>query len=151
MMSSKKKAILLGLFSLFAMFIISSVCAGDSDSSKILKQRPSVLLNHGTHMGMGSEGCLECHHVYDKEKNNILDEAELNEMEAEEYITLDVNLQKDASAYKCASCHNNKDVTKIKSREAFHRQCIGCHEKEASGPVLCGECHKRSKKNASGE
>lgn len=45
---------------------------------------------------------------------------------------------------QCGTCHN--DDAKIKKREAFHYQCIRCHDKfrmtkEPTGPTLCGECH----------
>jgi hypothetical protein len=144
MMSSKKKAIILsGLFTLCAVLTISTVCIGGDDATKkIKKQRPNVAFTHDSHMG--NYECQQCHHRYENGKNVIEEnQDELMEIEPEGTMTLDVNLPDDASAIKCASCHNNKTVTKIKSREAFHGQCIGCHEKEAKGPVLCGECHKR--------
>lgn len=143
MMSSTKKAVILsGLFTLCAVLTISTVCTGDDATKKITKQRPSVAFTHESHMG--NYDCQQCHHRYENGKNVIEEnQDELMEIEPEGTMTLDVNLPDDASAIKCASCHNNKTVTKIKSREAFHGQCIGCHEKEAKGPVLCGECHKR--------
>jgi hypothetical protein len=30
----------------------------------------------------------------------------------------------------------------VKRSEAFHRQCIGCHE-DAGGPAGCWDCHMK--------
>jgi hypothetical protein len=136
----KKMLLLSGLFSLCAVLTISAVCTGDAMQKKLEKQRPPVAFTHESHMG--NYECLQCHHRYENGQN-VMSEDELTDIEPESTITLDINLNDDASAIKCASCHNNKTVTKIKSREAFHKQCIGCHEKESKGPVLCGECHKK--------
>ena len=39
----------------------------------------------------------------------------------------------------CKSCH---DGTKApKSKDAYHKNCIDCHKKEAKGPTKCKECH----------
>lgn len=147
MLSSKKKAVILsGLFTLFAILIISSVCTGDDAAKKIMVQRPLVKFDHSTHMDRAESECLKCHHNYDKNdksKQNILDESELSSADFDDIMTLDINISDDSSGFECASCHNNKTISKVNSMDAFHLQCIGCHEKENKGPVLCGECHKR--------
>jgi hypothetical protein len=91
------------------------------------KQRPGVHFKHALHIE-GLE-CLDCHHRYEKGKN-VLDEGELEE---------------NAPNVKCISCH--KDSDSISPKNAFHRQCMGCHmsirkQGRHSGPELCGECHK---------
>ncbi len=43
---------------------------------------------------------------------------------------------------KCSGCHGSTDeITRICLRQAFHRQCLGCHSKENRGPRKCNECH----------
>ena len=93
------------------------------------KQRPSVPFPHGVHMA-GDLSCKDCHHRYEAGQN-VLDENELEEGDPE---------------IQCARCHTQE--TRISLRQAFHRQCVGCHTKaqkggEKSGPRLCGECHRR--------
>ena len=95
------------------------------------KQRAAVTFPHELHMG--EYDCLTCHHKY-QDGENILDEDELEEGNP---------------AIRCATCHNSAARTGL--RDAFHRQCIGCHRKlriagETTGPELCGECHINSRK-----
>jgi len=84
-------------------------------------------------MHMGQYDCLDCHHIYDKEHNNILNP---------------MDLYAGNSHAECAACHNTE--SRIKLQEAFHMQCIGCHFNTGQidrpgGPNLCGECHKHNK------
>jgi c(7)-type cytochrome triheme protein len=90
------------------------------------KTRGPVEFTHDDHMS--SFDCLDCHHVM-KNGKNVLDESVLEEGNPD---------------ILCGSCHT--DETKISKREAFHYQCIRCHDsqrftKEPTGPTLCGECH----------
>ncbi len=90
------------------------------------KSRGPVTFEHESHMG--EYECLDCHHVIENGEN-VLDEADLEEGDP---------------GLLCGSCHN--DTSRIKKREAFHYQCIGCHdslkaEQGQTGPTLCGECH----------
>jgi len=94
------------------------------------KQRPPVAFPHETHMA-GDLSCTDCHHRYENGQN-VLDESELEEGNPD---------------IRCSHCHTQE--TKISLRQAFHRQCIGCHTKtekggENSGPRLCGACHRRT-------
>jgi hypothetical protein len=78
--------------------------------------------------------CLECHHVYDDQRNNILDPGALYE---------------DNPDIRCIACH--KSDAAIDPMRAFHRQCIGCHNQESaanrpSGPNMCSECHRPKEK-----
>lgn len=152
MMSPLKKAVILtGMFTFCALLTLSTVCTGGDATKKIAKQRPQVAFTHDTHMGQYE--CLQCHHKYENGQN-VLDDGELGGAEYEEIMKLDINVPEDSSGYECASCHGNKTISKMSVRDAFHNQCIGCHEKEKKGPVLCGECHKRDtmkNKNANGE
>lgn len=148
MSSTKKTILLVGFFSLFVMYALSAVSAETDSSKTVIKKRPPVAFTHESHMG--SYECLDCHHKYEGDsKENVLEEDELTEIEPEAIIMLDLP-KVELNGIKCASCHN-KDNKIVKSREAFHRQCIGCHEKESKGPVLCGECHLLSNHQASAD
>ena len=105
----------------------------DNIETFITKQRSSVDFPHGTHME-GELECTDCHHDY-KDGKNILNEDELEEGN---------------STVKCAYCHGGKTENDYNLREAFHKQCMGCHRKldkagEKTGPRLCGECHPRKR------
>lgn len=129
-MKSNKKVglILLPVFLILACMIYVSGLYAYSEDIEFggEKTRGSVAFPHELHMG--SFDCLDCHHDM-KDGENVLDEADLEE---------------DNPDIMCASCHNAD--SKIERREAFHYQCMGCHNKfrltqEATGPTLCGECH----------
>ncbi len=99
-------------------------------------QRPSVHFPHDRHMdALDEEGCGICHHVFDKEKGEL--------------VPVD---DPDAG---CTECHGSKKDGSVPAlREAFHGSCNVCHRDvnrvgEASPPVACGECHK--KKNGAGQ
>ena len=94
------------------------------------KQRPPVAFPHEIHMA-GDLSCTDCHHQYENGQN-VLDESELEEGNPN---------------IRCSHCHTRE--TRINLRQAFHRQCVGCHARtekrgEKTGPRLCGECHPRS-------
>jgi len=96
--------------------------------------RGPVMFPHEYHMG--DFDCLDCHHEYDENGENILDEYDL---------------EQDNPDILCGACHNPKE--KIDRMEAFHYQCMGCHNNVKkidgpAGPTMCGECHilKKDKK-----
>lgn len=69
--------------------------------------------------------CSACHHDYDVYGVNTSEE----------------------DGQRCAECHTRTAQSNpIPLMRAFHRQCKGCHQKltdkgEASGPLMCGQCH----------
>lgn len=84
---------------------------------KIKKEKPAVTFNHKGH-GEKVKACAECHHKDEKGKEQ-----------------------------KCstADCHGAKaDGKKVELKEAFHKKCKGCHQKEKKGPTKCDECHKKA-------
>ncbi|VVS91627.1 cytochrome c3 family protein [Desulfoluna spongiiphila] len=103
------------------------------------KQRPSVSFPHEMHFDV-AEDCLSCHHDY-QDGENVLDEDLLMETEPEETMVLNSMDREELSAVSCLSCHG--DDAKTGPMDAFHNQCISCHEAEKAGPVMCGECHVR--------
>ena len=78
-----------------------------------------VLFDHKTHTDGSGYGlaCDNCHHT--------LEEGEYEDVES------------------CRECHEpvteDEDIPKIS--DAFHQQCIGCHQDYDAGPVACAICH----------
>jgi len=126
-----------GLAAAIVLFFILPVCFASwlfAYSEEITlsgeKTRGPVKFTHEAHMY--SLDCLDCHHVMENGEN-ILDETDLEE---------------DNPNILCGSCHTDK--ANILKREAFHYQCIGCHDAnrralQETGPTLCGECHVRER------
>ena len=112
------------------------------DNSKVLGplKRSAVAFPHGTHMA--ALDCLNCHHRMEKGKN-----------------TLDAGaLEEKAKGVRCQDCHAVKgtriapdlDPTQTPLMQAFHKQCLGCHQKTAAsgkkaGPRTCAGCHPVAK------
>lgn len=71
---------------------------------------------HGSEVGYGAE-CADCHH-----------ELEAGEIEGAE---------------ACGACHEaeSDDEDMPNRSDAFHQQCIGCHQDYGSGPEECAACH----------
>lgn len=43
---------------------------------------------------------------------------------------------------KCSGCHGSTvETTNVCLRQAYHKQCLGCHSKAKKGPTKCNECH----------
>ncbi len=116
------------IFIVSFIILISSLLYAQPDEVEFCldKNRGAVMFPHDLHME--SYDCLDCHHDF-KNGENVLDESVLEE---------------DGDNIKCKSCHNAE--AKTKAREAFHRQCMNCHNSYKmtavkTGPSLCGECH----------
>lgn len=90
-------------------------------------QRPPVTFPHEVHMD--TLECGNCHHEYDQEEGKLVPVDDPDKV--------------------CSDCHGaKKEGNQPALREAYHLQCIGCHramdkKDEATGPVTCGECHKK--------
>ena len=78
-----------------------------------------VLFDHKTHGSESGYGlsCGDCHHT----------------LSADEYD----------EATSCTECHDpdEGDEEVPKRADAFHRQCIECHQQFEAGPVECSACH----------
>jgi hypothetical protein len=88
-------------------------------------RRPPSVFEHDAHNeNAGLEECSECHHLYE--------DGQLLEGESSE-------------DQRCADCHGiEPEGSQPGLMKAFHMNCKGCHQKEMAGPIMCGECHKKS-------
>ncbi|VFQ44974.1 multihaem cytochrome [Desulfoluna butyratoxydans] len=126
------------ILAVLALFTVAS-SAGAQEAAT--KQRPAVSFPHEMHFDVADD-CLSCHHDY-QDGENVLDEDLLMETEPEETMELNSMDREELSAVSCIACHN--DDAKTGPMDAYHNQCISCHEAEKAGPVMCGECHVRPK------
>lgn len=65
--------------------------------------------------------CAQCHHA----------------------VTAEIK-QKAKSDKECRSCHprvEGEGISPVKSKDAFHTTCRGCHQTSGAGPTKCAECH----------
>ena len=87
--------------------------------------RPPAMFSHNAHMGKMDEAqCAICHH---------------DELDGD-YVEYD--------GTTCMDCHGESQPMTPELRRKFHSNCTGCHRKllkehKETGPVTCGECHKK--------
>ena len=122
------------ILALIIIGVVPLYLAGQSEtiiinSVKVFKKhtRPLVFFTHSKHEMLDEVSCRDCHHIF-LDGKNILDPA--------------ADLIEGKMFVKCSDCHN----TKSDLMQAYHRQCIDCHDKEVkagkpTGPRTCGECH----------
>ena len=130
----KRICVISGIMSIFALTLSVLIAQPEKITLNNIeafktKERPAVEFPHGIHME-GDLDCTDCHHNY-KDGKNILNEDDLEE---------------GSSSVKCAGCHAGENENNYNLRQAFHKQCMGCHRKldkagKKTGPRLCGECH----------
>ncbi|GBC59714.1 hypothetical protein DENIS_0655 [Desulfonema ishimotonii] len=92
-----------------------------------LDGRYAAFFPHDKHMEVVDD-CKACHHRYDENGGNVVEEDELD----------------GGDAMRCRTCHT--EDASVNAREAFHRMCIQCHRtveksENPSGPRTCGGCH----------
>jgi hypothetical protein len=96
-------------------------------SSLASRPKPPVKFNHQGHAARGA--CTSCHHDY-QGKRNIWHEGQ--------------------PVQKCQACHGLKPgACGLDLKNAFHRQCKGCHLRlqqlrRPAGPIECRGCHRQS-------
>jgi len=130
--SSMKKTkffVYTAVFCLFLMIgILPAVSQEDiktvNDSAFIKLTRPPVTFFHDAHNEKADiEECNVCHHLF--ENGERLDDD-------------------DSIGMECSECHLLKTQDAIVDLiRVYHLQCGGCHLEQKTGPVLCGECHRR--------
>jgi cytochrome c553 len=142
--------------------------------SKDPKGKPSVPFSHENHATKNYSAdlksvmsCAECHHT-DQPKSAL--KNGLKTSERDEVLTAALLEKADAKPVKsCRSCHaqegekpaslaaipeftppDESDAITLTNMEAFHRNCITCHESvkkvkaDTKAPVTCAQCHNGS-------
>lgn len=149
------KALILGalVLSMSASFPIAASCQTAAPDSITLNQNgklyKSFLFDHGKHIQMIKE-CADCHH------------------HTTGTLVLDPNCVRchsnssPTAVVACRGCHSSKPfapealaekraaqgrfhLDKMGLKGAMHQSCIGCHTKQAAGPVTCQGCHPRTR------
>ncbi len=96
------------------------------DSAFKNMMRPPAVFFHDEHNENAQiEECNVCHHVY--EDGQLMEDESSEDME-------------------CSECHMQKDGENlIKLVKVYHDRCKGCHLESKAGPVMCSECHIKTK------
>lgn len=87
---------------------------------------------HSTPEGYGAS-CVDCHHHPS--------EDELDTRSCKECHLAAVTEELPEACMDCHDVDEIEGTEMIKSGDAFHNQCIGCHQDFDAGPVECAECH----------
>lgn len=84
--------------------------------------RPAAVFMHDDHNEKAElYDCNVCHHVYEDGKF----------MEDDDSVGI-----------PCSDCHGlEANGSQPGLMTAYHKQCKGCHQDKAKGPLACGECH----------
>ncbi len=112
-----------------------------------------VSFAHRIHDELVGGDCGVCHHRYAMSENDRIGE-DIKTLHASIDIKLGGpcsschdNMEKNAPQ-SCSRCHGlpdePDDPARIGLKGAYHRQCIGCHERQlqpASAPTGCASCH----------
>ena len=94
-----------------------------------------VLFNHKAHFAPEQYGvsCEDCHH-HPAAEPSLQACSDCHQVVEEDQGVPDA----------CLECHAIEEIEGteiIKSSDAAHTQCIGCHTEYEAGPADCSECH----------
>ena len=96
-----------------------------------------VLFDHKTHTSDAGYGisCADCHHHPEDNESGSLACSDC-------HLSSD---QGDAGPpAACMECHETdelEDIDLTNKKDAFHSQCIKCHQEFEAGPEKCTSCH----------
>lgn len=95
-----------------------------------------VLFSHKMHSGDSGYGfaCYDCHHHPSDDESSLRACGDCHQGPLGEGVVLE----------SCLECHDRDEVeeTEItKKGDAFHHQCIQCHQEFEAGPEECSQCH----------
>jgi len=91
------------------------------------RTKPPVWFSHPVHAKQGV-ACTQCHHEYQGQRNFW---------------------RQGQPVKPCGDCHGpGPQAGRLDLKNAFHRQCKGCHLKQRqqgrrAGPVDCVDCHRQ--------
>ncbi len=116
-------AVLLYFLPLFTPVYSQADMTHLSDPAFENSQRVPAVFEHDAHnelANLGDDQCYLCHHM----DGSAPDPDDTSE------------------GIPCSDCHYvdaGEDSTGL--MDAYHKQCIDCHEERRAGPLACGECH----------
>jgi len=93
-----------------------------------------IIFDHQSHNADYGIECIDCHHHFEEEETGFR-------------ACGDCHVHPDAEppTAVCMECHEEDEVDAgedaLKRADAFHNQCIGCHEENDIEPVQCSGCH----------
>lgn len=95
-----------------------------------------VLFDHETHYATAgfAISCEDCHHHYEEDEETKRACGDCHQEPAED----------EAFPESCGECHEPDEIegTEMQKRvDAFHSQCIQCHQEFEAGPEECAQCH----------
>lgn len=88
-------------------------------------KKSAVKFTHKQHSVDLKIKCDDCHHVY-KDGKNVWKDGD--------------------KVALCSSCHTSPTKNEGKTlslKNAFHKNCQGCHKEQKKGPTKCNECHPK--------
>ncbi|MGB8424444.1 MAG: cytochrome c3 family protein [Desulfobacterales bacterium] len=128
-MKTRAPMMILPILAVFLVVVVTAYSQEDMthiDTSDFSRPRraPSVFPHDQHNEAAVIEACNQCHHVYEDGKK-LEDESSEGE--------------------RCSDCHTlEAQGHQPGLMRAFHMNCMGCHQKQNKGPVMCGECHVKS-------
>jgi hypothetical protein len=134
-----KIAYVLAIYFLFVGVLSYTVFSAEKPETPVRVMFKSatgkVLFDHKTHTGDNGYGlnCKDCHH------HPLEEEADLSTCGK-----CHIQGQAESLPVSCQDCHEAdeiEDTEMVKRGDAFHGQCIGCHQEFGAGPIDCAECH----------
>ncbi|RTZ96589.1 MAG: cytochrome C [Deltaproteobacteria bacterium] len=127
------------IYFLFVGILSYTVFSADSPETPIRVMYKSatgkVLFDHKTHSGDTGYGlaCKDCHHHPMEDDTDYRACGQCH-----------IPGKAESLPKSCLECHDAdeiEDTEMLNSGDAFHGQCIGCHQEFGRGPVDCAECH----------
>jgi hypothetical protein len=126
------RIIMIAFIGLISVLLLTSahsqedMVAVDNSVFDNARRSPSIFVHDAHNEEAGIDDCSECHHVYADDGQLVADESSEDQL--------------------CSDCHGvEADGRRPGLMKAFHMNCKGCHLKEKTGPVMCGECHKKER------
>jgi len=95
------------------------------DSAFENSRRPAAVFIHDDHNETAEiDECGACHHIY------------------EDGVKLEDETSEDSECSECHMAEGNTDTMPL--MRTYHDRCKGCHMERQTGPVMCGECHRKT-------
>ena len=96
-----------------------------------------VLFDHKTHYSSYNLTCLECHHHPNTTNPSFVacTTCHTAEIDSKPYLPA------------CAECHDTAMIANtlmLNTKDAFHAQCITCHETKKVPVTDCTDCHGKA-------